>query len=45
MDKKLRLLITLVIIIVLVVGFYFLARTVTSITGKSIVGWVGKVFK
>ena len=45
MKKVTRLIMTIGIMIALVMGFYYISKTVSAVTGKSIIGWVGKIFK
>lgn len=40
MKPVIRISLTIVILLLLVVSFYFISRTVSQITGKGILGWV-----
>ena len=42
MDKKIKVFISFGILAVLVFGFWFASKTITAVTGKSILGWLIK---
>lgn len=45
MEKKVKAIITILVIIAIVVIFYYTTKSISTLTGKSISGWVGKIFK
>jgi len=45
MKKITRLIITIAVIIALVIIFYYLSKSISAVTGKSIAGWASKMFK
>jgi hypothetical protein len=42
MKPLIRVLITVGILIALITGFYYTSKTITAVTGKSILGWIIK---
>ena len=42
MDRKVKVFISLGILVFLVLAFYFASKTITAVTGKSILGWLVK---
>jgi len=42
MKKVMKLIITIVILSILVAVFYYVSKTISAVTGKTISGWVSK---
>jgi len=42
MNEKLRVFVTLGVLVFLIVGFYLTSKTITDVTGRSIAGWIIK---
>ena len=45
MEKKWKVVLSLAVVIGLVIGLYYISKTITVITGKGIAGWVSRLFE